>query len=327
MDCRDLDQLPEPSGQGQLHVCGGQAPQEEEGGAGGIPLADGEDAVLAHAHLQVIHVAGQPHIVLRAVPQPDVHISVDNLHIHGLDLLGGQDGAGDPAAGGFLAALAEEAAPFPVVPGGKGPALLFFLLRLLLFALLRRGLRGRVLVVVHMDIYLTLKAVGIFLFDLLRHIADDLRRLVHGVLCLAHRLPDDALHTVEQLAGEIPHRGFLLRQLPLRAEAVQIGQQLVHIAQILQGHGVGVLLAGAAAGQVLPAAVEVVAQLLDQLYLCGGVCGGGQTLGNGNNEFGSDSFHGVYSSSKEIRASSKALVDFHSRQFSSCRRRPSSVMA
>ena len=292
----NLDEVPEPPGQGQLHICRGQPTQEEEGGAGGVPLADGQHAVLAHAHLQVVHVAVQQHVGPVLLRQVDGHVAVGQLHVHPLYILGGQSGAGDAVAGRPLTGLTEKAAPLPVVPGGEGPALVLLLLWRLLplrrdLPPVRRGLR--VLVVAHVDIDLALEAVGVFLLDLIRHAPDDVRRLVHGIPGLAHRLPDDSLHAVEQLIGELPHSGLLLRQLALRAQAVQVGQQLVHIPQVLQGQGVGLLLLRAVGGQVLPAAVQVVAQLLDQLHLSCGVSGGGQALGDGDDKSCLDFFHGV----------------------------------
>ncbi len=71
----------------------------------------------------------------------------------------------------------------------------------------------------------------------------------------------------------------------------QIGQQLVHVAQILHGAGEGGLVVQARAGHVQKAVVQVVGQLLHQLLLLGGLGGGGQPGGHRIHKSALDVFH------------------------------------
>ncbi len=207
----------------------------------------------------------------------DGHIAVD-LHVHALHLRRGNAGALHAAAG--ASALAEEAAPIAVIAHREGPASLFLSGRRL--ALLRfpgfpdRLLTAVFIAAVKLDVNLSLEAIGILFFDLIRHITDNDRRLVHGILGLTDRLPDDTLHAMKQLAGEVPAAAFLPGQLSLGTQTVQIGQQLVYVAQVLQRLVKGLVLVKSLGRQILPAAVEVLAEFLDQVHLSGGIGGGGQ---------------------------------------------------
>ena len=146
-------------------------------------------------------------------------------------------------------------------------------------------------VAVEVDVDLALEAVGILVLDLVRHALDDVRGLVHRVPGLADGLPDDALHALEELLGEAPGGALLAGEGAVGAQALQVGQELLHVAQVLQGLAVGLLLRYAVSKQLLEALVEVVAELLDELHLGGAVGGGGQALRHRDDESCANPFH------------------------------------
>ena len=280
---------------------------EEEGGAGGVPLPHGQDAVVAHAQLQVLQVAVQPHVCAGVVVQHDGHIAVDDLHVHALERLGGEGRALHPA---HPAVLAEEAAPVLIVAHGEGPAL-FPGLCLRSLGLPDGGvhlcLRGpslpgkSVLVAVKVDGNLSLEAVGVLFPQLALHVPQDAPGLVHRVLGLADRLIEHVLYALEEISGVVPRSRLLPGQLPLGAQAVQIGQQLLHAPQVLHGLVIRLVPVHALVHQVLPAAVQVLAELLNELHLGGGIGGGGQTAGHRDDKSRSHIFHGIIPPQKKSR--------------------------
>src|SRR5699024_3343201 len=173
----------------------------------------------------------------------DAHIAVAQLDVHGLHLIGGEDGALHRPA---LALLKEEAAPVLAVAHGKAPVpglpVLAALLGLLVLLVLSLGVLPVVVIVLDkVDVDIALKAVGILLPELLRHIPDDDLGLAHGVLGLGDGLPDHILGGFDQVAKIVPAGVLLAGQLPVGAQRAQVLQQLVHIPQVVQGLLVGFL--------------------------------------------------------------------------------------
>lgn len=80
-------------GQIELHVGGGQAPEKEEGRAGGLALADRQDSLIGDPHFQLVHVALQPDAVVCSIQQVNGHIAVDCLDVHPPQALRGNGAA------------------------------------------------------------------------------------------------------------------------------------------------------------------------------------------------------------------------------------------
>ena len=93
VDSGHLDKFPTAPGQIELHVGGGQAPEKEEGRAGGLALADRQDSLIGDLHFQLVHVALQPDAVVCSIQQVNGHITVDRLDVHPPQALRGNGAA------------------------------------------------------------------------------------------------------------------------------------------------------------------------------------------------------------------------------------------
>ena len=290
VDRGNLQQGPHSPRQVQFHIRRGQAPGKEEGSRGGFSLTDRENSLVRQTQLQLICVPIQHQVCLGIVQQMDGYIAVIELDIHALEVLGGKGGTGDGLA---LAPLTVEAAPLLAVSGGYHPVPATLLALCVLVVLTGGVLAVVVVIVVEVDVDAAVKAIGILLLQLFRHIPEDDLGLVHSILGLGDGLPDHLLRTPEEFVEVVTALALFMGQLSVGTQSPEIGQQLIHISQVIQGLGIGILLCHAGGGKIQIALVEIVAELFNEIRLGVGILGGGQTGSHRDDESGFHAIHGL----------------------------------